>query len=260
MKNKNTIQIVRNYRIKQVLIGVAYAVGIVLMIFLMTKIMFVGIVGMIILAGSIKMVYDKLREDDLESVIYDELDAEKFSKFLLLGLFQKSKKHQILAAMSTGDHEKVLDLVEELEPKTDHPLQKCNNLYRKGYVYFEQGNFEGLYKVVRDFKTLKNSNPKISGIFSSFTVFDKFDAMLDDDYQYVIDVCDIDLQEINPKSQNYKITKLNVSFYRAYSYYKIGNYDEARRGFEEIIEFAPKMYKAKLAQDYLDLIDSEQNK
>ena len=94
-------------------------------------------------------------------------------------------------------------------------------------------------------------------MLNNFSVFDKFDAFADDDFEYVIDVCDIDLKEISPKKQNYKLTKINVSFYRAVSLYKLGRFEEARSGFEELIAYAPKMYKAKLAKDFIDLIDKK---
>ena len=48
-----------------------------------------------------------------------------------------------------------------------------------------------------------------------------------------------------------------MSFYRAVSLYKLGKLDEARAGFEDIIKYAPKMYKAKLSKDFIELIDKE---
>ena len=131
----------------------------------------------------------------------------------------------------------------------------CNNLYREGYVYFERGEYEKLLSVFQKYERLKKENPKYVPLLNNFSVFEKFDAFADEDFEYVVDVCDIDLNEINPQKQNHKLTKINVGFYRAVSLYKLGKMDEAKKGFEDIIAFAPKMYKAKLSKNFIELID-----
>ena len=108
---------------------------------------------------------------------------------------------------------------------------------------------------MRDFAALKKQFSKYSPIFDNYTVFEKFDAMLDEDYEYVVDACEYDVAHLNPKHQNKKITKLNVSFYRAVALYRMGELEKAREAFEEIIEFAPKMHKATLSKEYLKRMD-----
>ena len=252
MNNKTAKQILTACWIKRVLLGVAYAVALALLIWVMTKSALIGIMGIMVLAVSVKAPFDKITENDLESVIYEDLDPEKFNEILALGEFKKSTRHQVLGALSAGDHKRVLELVEKSEKKTMHPIEQCNNLYRRGAVYFERGEFEKLPEIVKQFEILKAKNPKIEYVFNNFTVFDKFDAFADEDYEYVVDVCDVDLKEINPRKQNHKMTRVNVGFYRAVSLYKLGRYEEAREGFEELIKFAPKMHKAKLAKEYLE--------
>jgi tetratricopeptide (TPR) repeat protein len=252
MNNKTAKQILTACWIKRVLLGVAYAAALALLIWLMTKNTLIGIMSIAVLASSVKAPFDKINEKDLESVIYEDLDPEKFNEILALGAFKRSTRHQVLGALSAGDHKRVLEIVEKSEKKTIHPIEQCNNLYRRGAIYFERGEFDKLPDIVRQFEELKAKNPKIAYVFNNFTVFDKFDAFADEDYEYVVDVCDVDLRENNPRKQNHKMTKVNVSFYRAVSLYKLGRYDEAREGFEELIEYAPKMYKAKLAKEYLE--------
>jgi tetratricopeptide (TPR) repeat protein len=252
MNNKTAKQIYTACWIKRVLLGVAYAAALALLIWLMTKNTLIGIMSIAVLASSVKAPFDKINEKDLESVIYEDLDPEKFNEILALGAFKRSTRHQVLGALSAGDHKRVLEIVEKSEKKTIHPIEQCNNLYRRGAIHFERGEFDKLPDIVRQFEELKAKNPKIAYVFNNFTVFDKFDAFADEDYEYVVDVCDVDLRENNPRKQNHKMTKVNVSFYRAVSLYKLGRYDEAREGFEELIEYAPKMYKAKLAKEYLE--------
>lgn len=254
MNNKTAKQILTTYRIKCVLIGLAYAVGVALLCLIMNKSLFIGIAGIVVLAASVKAPYDKITETDLESIIYEDLDPEKFNEILSLGAFKKSVRHQVLGAMSAGDHARVLELTAASEKTTIDPIEICNNLYRRGAVYFERGEYEKLTEINKQFEKLKAKNSKISYVFNNFTVFDKFDAFADEDYEYVVEVCEIDLKENSPKKQNHKMTKINVSFYRAVALYKLERYDEAKTAFEEIIEFAPKMYKAKLSKEFLNLI------
>ena len=214
-------------------------------------------IGVIVLGISVKVPFEKLREKMLESIIYDELDPEKFNEVLALGVLKKSLRHKMLYLMAAGEHDEILRLVEENEKKAIHPVDKCNNLYRKGFVYFERGEYEKLVALYRQYDNLKKQNPKFANVLENFTVFEKYDAFADDDFEYVVDVCDIDLSEINPKKQNHKLTKINVGFYRAVALYKLGRLDEAKKGFEDIIAFAPKMNKAKLSKEFIKLIDNQ---
>lgn len=255
MKNKTAKQIIAGCRLKFAGVVLVYVLGLVASIFILSKVAIVGIACIIMLAASVKLPFDKIIEKDVESVIYEELDPVKFNEILELGLLKNSVRHQVLAAMSLGDHERVFAIIENTKNKEINPVEKCNNLYRKGYVCFERENFDGLREVLRDFGALKKQFSKYSPIFDNYTVFEKFDAMLDEDYEYVVDACEYDVAHLNPKHQNKKITKLNVSFYRAVALYRMGELEKAREAFEEIIEFAPKMHKATLSKEYLKRMD-----
>ena len=71
MNNKTAKQIVTGYRIKCALVVLFYAVALALLILLMARNMFFGTVCVVLLGVSIKAPFDKLREKDLESVIYE---------------------------------------------------------------------------------------------------------------------------------------------------------------------------------------------
>jgi tetratricopeptide (TPR) repeat protein len=203
------------------------------------------------------IMFDKIKEKDLASIVYEDLDPEKFGEVLSLGVLKKSTHAKMLYLMSAGKHEEIREFLRNSESKTVNPLDKCNNLYRTGYVHFERGEYDKLPAIVRKYERLKAENPKLEYILNNFSVFDKYDAFADEDYEYVIEVCDIDLAENDTKKQNHKLTRVNVSFYRAVSLYKLGRFDEAKKVFEDLIAFAPKMYKAKLSQEFIDLIDSQ---
>lgn len=252
MNNKTAKEIYKGYKIKTAILAALYIAGLALCFWIITVNSLLGIGCTVVLAASLRAPFEKIREKDLESVIYEELDPQKFSELVDLGAFKRHNRFQVLAAMNTGDYDKVLALVEESEKKTDNPVEQCNNLYRKGYIHFEKGEFDKLPHIVHEYEALKRKHPKIAHVFNSYTVFDKFDAFADEDYEYVIGVCDIDLKELNPKNQNHKLTKINVSFYRAVSLYMMGDMDGAKEAFEGIIEYAPKVHKAKLAREYLN--------
>ena len=111
--------------------------------------------------------------------------------------------------------------------------------------------------IVKKYNRLVSENPKFAYVLNNFTVFDKFDAFMDDDFEYVVGVCDIDLRGERVKKQNHKLTKINVGFYRAVSLYKLGQLEEAKQGFRDVIEFAPKMYKAQLSREFIELIEKQ---
>ena len=251
MEKKNAKKIVRNYRIKCVLLALLYALGVAVCIAIMTQNTVLGIACMVMLAASLKAPFDKLLEKDIEGAIYEDLDPELFEEILAEGVLKRSTRHKFLALMYKGDHDGVLSLVAETEAKPLGPIDKCQNLYRRGFVAFERGEFDKLAEIVAEFKSLKSQNPKTEAIFNNFTVFDKFDAFVDEDYEYVVDVCELDLRHISKKNQNYRVTKLNVSFYRAVALYKLERFDEAKLAFEDVIAQAPKTHKATISKEYL---------
>ena len=254
MNNKTAKQILSSYRLKLAGVVVLYLAALAVLIYVMTFSMLVGIVGVIALGLSVRTPIEKIRTKDLESIIFENLDPEKFNELLELGAFKKSTRLQVLCAVSLGDHENALNIIDSKDTKRAHPVDLCNRLYRKGYIYFERGEFDKLAGIVSEYKALKKKHPQFAPALNSFSVFDKFDAFADEDYEYVVDVCDIDLNELDPKKQNHFMTEINVGFYRAVSLYKLGRLNEAREGFEHIIKIAPKMYKAKLSKDYIELI------
>lgn len=255
MNNKTAKQMLNSYRLKLALVSVAYLIALGALIALTSYSVLLGLGGVVVLALSVRIPFEKIRANELERVIFEELDPCKFQELIDLGAFKNSKRHRVLCALSLGEYEKALDMIENEKAKKEHPVDICNDLYRKGYIYFEKGEFDKLPTVIKEYEALKKKYPKFVPTFNNFTVFDKFDAFVDEDYEYVVDVCDIDIKETTSQTQNHKITKLNVSFYRAVSLYKLGKLDEAKEGFEAIIEFAPKMHKAKLAKEYISLIE-----
>lgn len=255
MNNKSAKQIVREYKIIFSLIILAYVAALAILTVVMTRNLLFGIAGVVVLGVSLRMPFEKLREKKLESVIYEELDPEKFNEILNCGVLKNSHHAKMLYLMSAGKHDEILHDLSRIKGKSINPLDKCNSLYREGYVYFERGEYDKLAAIFQKYENLKKENPKYVPLLNNFTVFEKFDAFADDDFEYVVDVCDIDLREINPQKQNHKLTKINVGFYRAVSLYKLGRLDEAKKGFEDIIAFAPKMHKAKLSRDFLELIE-----
>ncbi len=254
MNNKAAKQIVTKYRLMQAGAIALYLIALGVMIFVITKNTVIGILGVALLAMTFRRVFDKLLEITVEKVIFDDLDPITFDEILKLGMFKKSMRHKVLGAMGVGDYDRVFALIEEESKKMLSPIEECNNIYRKAAIYFEQHDLENLKKSVSEFNALKKKYSKFEYAFNKFTVFDKFDAFLDEDYEYVIGVCEIDIREDNPKQQNHKLTKLNVSFYRAVALYDMGDIENAKKAFEEIVEFAPKTHKATIAKNYISKI------
>ena len=256
MKNKTAKQIVNNYRCACAGVILLNVIGIIAGILLLSVQPLIGIAVIVVLLATSKSTIKSLREKMIERVLYEDLDAEKFSEIEKLGAFGKSKHHKLLAAMYSGDHDTVLSLTEQEMKNEINPVKLCNSLYKRGYVYFEREDTDSLKEVVREFYKLKKQHAKYGAIFENYSVFEKYDAFLDGDYQFVVDICEYDLKNDSKKSQNHKLTILNVSYYRAVALYKLEQYDEARDAFQRIIEYAPKTYKAKLSQDYLSKIEA----
>ncbi len=257
MENKTAKQILTAYRLKFCGLSLLYALGLAVCIYVMTKNVLIGVLLVAVLAASLRSPFARIKESTLESVIYEDLDPKKFGELLELGAMKRDSRSRVLYAMCSGDQDKVLELTSQAKDGSaiTNPLNACNDLYRRAYVYFEREDLKSLEGVLKDFRSLKRQFPKYAGVFDNYSVFDKFDAFLDEDYEYVVDVCDIDLRELTSKHQNHKLTRINVGYYRAVSLYRLGRMDEAREGFEQIIAFAPKMYKSELSKKYLEKID-----
>lgn len=256
MKNKTAKQIVNNYKYASAGVILLNIIGIIVGLFLLKFNALIGIALIVVLLMTAKSTLKAIREKTVESVLYEDLDAEKFNEIVSSGVFGKSTHHKLLAAMYSGDHDTVLSLTEQEMKNEINPVKLCNSLYKRGYVYFEREDMDSLKEVVREFYKLKKQHAKYGAIFENYSVFEKYDAFLDGDYQFIVEICDYDLKNDSKKSQNHNLTILNVSYYRAVALYKLEQYDEAKNAFEKIIKYAPKAYKAKLSQDYLSKIEA----
>ena len=159
MNNKTAKQIVKSYRLMCALIAVAYVLALAGLTLLMSVNIMLSMVGIVALAYTMRIPFEKLRKNTIESVIYEDLDPEKFGEILELGVLKKSNRHKMLYYMSSGKHEEILKFLKDSEQKTRHPIDKCNNLYREAYVYFERGEYDKLPTMVKKYNRLVAENP-----------------------------------------------------------------------------------------------------
>lgn len=256
MKDKTSKQLISNYKLASAGVILLNIIGIIAGFLLLSVNALIGIALIVALLLTAKSTLKSVREKTVESVLYEELDAEKFAEIVNSGVFGKSTHYKILAAMYNGDHNTVLTHTEQEMKNEINPVKLCNSLYKRGYVFFEREDLESLKEVVKEFYKLKKQHEKYGAIFENYSVFEKYDAFLDGDYQFIVEICEYDLKNDSKKTQNHKLTVLNVSYYRAVALFKLEQFDEARKAFANIIEYAPKTYKSKLSQDYINKIES----
>ncbi|MBQ7010244.1 MAG: hypothetical protein IJN63_00920 [Clostridia bacterium] len=207
------------------------------------------------------------------SVLYRELDAEKFKEVVYLaGLNKKMRVYTMLAHFYCGDIKKTVELCRqniELASKKK-PTQKHTEtvLYYYTYLaycYFFLNDAKSLELVLNemDLYIVKLKEPKQfrkgQPILQAFSMFCKGEyadwVKLYEKYFY--DMVELENREVlGQKEDPRRLDKINKRFIYACACYWNGNAEAAAQSFRRIIELSPKLYYSRVSETYLCAIET----
>lgn len=211
--------------------------------------------SLLVLRFAIRITADKT----ILTVLFDQLEAFEFQKIINDNRFISPLTYRVNAAISTGDYQTVVNIVTtQMQKKRCSIRAKYSYLCILALTYFELRDFEKLQTLITKYDEYKVSYPSKSFLRSSNSTWNYYKYFLEQNYEACKAVCKERGLELNPKAWNTKIIKLQNDFLCAVACYENGELDEAKKFFENIIAFAPRMNHATLSQKYLVAIKQGQ--
>ena len=187
------------------------------------------------------------------SVLFNELDAQTFQEIMNDKHLLPHLGYRIGGALSIGDYQTVVNNVEfKMRNKRCSLRQQLSYLSLLSRVYFELRDFEKLKDLYGKYNTLKDLHSEEAVFQSQNPVWTYYESFLKREYETCKALCKVPL---NMKAWGSKYVKLEIDFYYAVACYENGEMEEAKKAFENIIAFAPKMYLANVSQKYIEGIE-----
>ena len=190
-------------------------------------------------------------------VLFDKLDAFEFQNVINYKGFFPPLSYQLNAALFTGDYQALVNIaISKIQKKKASVKVKDYYLYLFARVYFELRDFEKLNILVSKHEEYKNLYPSKSFLKTQNSDWSYYRYFLEQKYESCKTICEQRNLELNPKAWNTKIRKLQNDFYYAIACYSNDEFETAKKMFESIIVFAPKMYISEVCKRYLEAIET----
>ncbi|MBQ8382687.1 MAG: hypothetical protein IJX47_05715 [Clostridia bacterium] len=192
------------------------------------------------------LIVKRLYYDRIDRIIVNDLDIELYKEVIRIGnIYYVSGSELLIPAMMTGDYQSAIDIC--ADRSTDPKCAKISWYYlvRRAHIYFELDDRDALRAVCDEFEHLvkyaKNGNV-ISGQAPVFTFYRSY---VNED----LSACEAYLQTATDG--------VNTSFRTALLYYRSGDPQRAKPYFETVIDRAPHLHSASVAQAYLEAIETD---
>lgn len=255
MRDDSAKSIVRSYRISVILPGALFLLFYVYISFVKGY-TFISLLFIFVFFVIYRILVNKIAFNKLFSILYLQFDAPKYKEVIFSKGLKPNFLHQIQSALFNGEYQTVINICSVLVKGKSKSKYKISYISLMARAYYEMGDFTNLERMCDDFdyyfQDCKNNNSyfKLQQIISYYRSF------ISGDYKK----CILILDEIE-KHKNYNLPVEKISkVFSTYNYgvvsYKIGDMDNALKYFNTVIETAPKLYSATLAQKYIDSINN----
>ncbi len=211
------------------------------------------------IAASAALLLRKIFSQDILSVLYKELNPEKFDAILLESRkFAPKAQYQVDSALCRGDYQTVTNICVAKLKEIRAKRKSIYYLVALARVYFETGNLDKLKVICGKYdENLKNS--RRGNKQQQYDVIMQFyKCFLNGDYENCKIICG-ERNKIEKQILGYDLERVNVSFDYAVLLYKTRDLDSATECFNQIVNNAPKMHCARIAEKYLNAIKADKN-
>lgn len=181
-------------------------------------------------------------------ILFQDLDPVRYRDMWLHDkwLPHNSIFFETQTAIYAGDYQTAVDLASCTLQKKLPSSKKNRFLYLLSVIYFEQSNKEQLQLICNQLNE------------QEFPVISFYQHFIDGNYEACLDYL-AKLPKINPTDFNAPLLTQANTFSLAVVHFHLGNYEEAKDLFEEVVRTGPKMHKATIAKQYLAKIKAGDN-
>ena len=244
----------KKYISKSTIVSIFYFIIFIALLIVFYKNPFLQIVTILLAVYLHKILIILIAQRQFMPVLIKELNAPKFNEAINSKGFVAPVIYRISAALTLGDYQTVVNIADVKLKKEKLSIQnKVIYLSALAKAYFELRDFDKVKELCSKYNELKGSYPKKSYFKSKYSLWNYFDSFLANDYEACKTLCKKAISTSNSKKTNYG--KLQNDFYYAVACYENGEMEEAKKAFENIIAFAPKMYLANVSQKYIEGIE-----
>lgn len=198
-----------------------------------------------------RIVIRKIANHYIHSILFQDLDAEKYKEVLTGSKFFFPPAFcRLMGAYCSGDYQTTVDICEKWLRGKLKPRNAFFCLSLLACVYFETRNFEELKTICDRYQAvlsqLNGKNLKDTPLMYFMQLYSNGDY----------DACKKLIEEGRRNERAWILQIIRDRLYYAVVVYELGQTEEARSYFAEIMERAPKLNYASLAKRYIDAIDS----
>lgn len=251
---KDVKSIIRNYRIC-VIFCALFFIGVVIFLnlFKLNKyINFLSFLGILIFY---RIVIHKIAFNKIHSILFSKYDAPKYKEVIISNTLKPSVIHQINSALFNGEYQTVINLCSKvINGKYNYKL-KTGCIACMARVYYEMGDIKNLSLTCNMFdEFLINSKKKINVRIKLMMRY--YSHFISGEYKMCFSVLEQISNLRKNKSPIEKISEIFLMYNYGILCYKNSDFDNALKYFNDIIDTAPKLQSATLAQKYIDAINN----
>lgn len=202
-----------------------------------------------------KVIVTGVAKKTLLSVLFDEMDAIEFQKIVNDNRFVSPVLYRISSAISAGDYQTAVNLASKCLKKKLPVGTRFFYLSLWARADFELRDYEGLKDLLDQFEELKKQYPAKKVFQAANSAWSYYRFFLDRNYDACKTICAKRDEEIKSGVRMQAFRKLQNDFLYAVACYENRETDEARKTFEDIVSFAPKMHLCAVSQKYLVAIE-----
>lgn len=191
------------------------------------------------------LIVNRLYYGRINRIIAEDMDVALYEECIRTGgIYFVSGVERLAPAIMTGDYQSVVDIC--ADRSTDPKCAKIAWYYlvQRAQIYFELDDRDALRAVCDEFEYMVKYAKNGNSIRNKAPVFTFYRAYLNGD----LPACEAYLQ--TPPSS------LHTDFRTALLYYRVGDTQRAEPYFEAVIDRAPHLYSATVAQSYLEAIET----
>lgn len=195
----------------------------------------------------------------IASVLFRDLNAQQFNQTITSNKhFLPPLSYRLNAAFFTGDYQTVVNIAfYQIQKRRCSVNIKVFYLSLLARAYFELRDFDKLNLILNKYDELKALYPSKKLFNTANSIWSYYRYFLDGNFEACKTVCRERLLELNSKSWDAKIKKLNDDFAYAVACYDNGDTKEAIKCFESIITYAPHMNSSELSKKYVEAIQTD---
>lgn len=182
---------------------------------------------------------------NLHSILIHDMDPARYKQEVLENNYLRLPASYFAAcALAAGDYQTTLDIsVQAIERSTSTKV-KCYNLTQMARVYFELGDIPRLQEICARYDAVAPAHAK-----EGFMTYYRHYAA--GEYQACVEYC-IRRDQAARAEKKPHIGSLNSSLHVAFALAQLGDRENAEKQFAAVERYAPKMYAATIARQYLD--------